>query len=37
MVPAEAFAGAWIVEVCGAVLCVFLVARLMGRNVSALS
>jgi TRAP transporter 4TM/12TM fusion protein len=37
MVPAEAFAGAWIVEVCGAVLCVFLVARMMGRKVSALS
>ena len=37
MVPAEAFPGAWMVKVFGAVLCVFLVARLMGRKVTALS
>lgn len=37
MVPAEAFPGAWMVKVFGAVLCVFLVARMMGRKVTALS
>jgi len=37
MVPVEAFPGAWMVKVIGAVLCVYLVARLMGRKVTALS
>jgi len=37
MVPAEAFPGAWIVEVFGVLVCVFLGARLMGKKVTALS
>jgi hypothetical protein len=37
MVPAQAFAGAWIVEVFGGVLCVFLVARMLGKKAARLS